>query len=233
MTTFNKIQKTSLIFLLVLMVALCSSCSGATSEKENGGNGPTGAGVSEEQAAEDQPANAGSSLSADDQSVADSHETGDQVKDAESLGDADKGIADSAGAGGAVTDPKTPGEAEGSAKSAEGSATQEMSVLISIQSDDGSYILPEMTAVYEEGDTVLSILIQVGKDQEIPVVFSGLKKAAYIQGIDNLFEFDKGSESGWIYKVNGEAPLKSCGAYPVSDGDEIRWIYITSLEEAM
>ncbi len=63
------------------------------------------------------------------------------------------------------------------------------------------------------------------------MVFSGSKKTAYIQGIDNLFEFDLGPESGWIYGVNGVKSMQSSGAYPVSANDEIIWVYVTSLKE--
>ena len=33
-----------------------------------------------------------------------------------------------------------------------------------------------------------------------------LTGGAYIEGIGNLYEFDCGSVSGWMYRVNGEFP---------------------------
>ena len=47
----------------------------------------------------------------------------------------------------------------------------------------------------------------------------------YIEGINNLYEFDCGSESGWMYKVNGWFPNYGCSAYPLKDGDVIVWCY--------
>lgn len=104
---------------------------------------------------------------------------------------------------------------------------------ISIQTDEGFFILENTKTTYEKGDSVLSILIREGKENAFSVVFSGIKRNAYIEGIDNLFEFDKGPESGWAYKVNGVIPMKSSGAYEVQPKDEIQWIYVTKLEEAM
>lgn len=104
---------------------------------------------------------------------------------------------------------------------------------MSIQMDDGSFILTNTLIDFETGDSVLSVLIRLGKENAIPVVFSGSKKNAYIEGINNIFEFDKGAESGWIYKVNGETPMKSCGAYEIQPKDEIEWVYVTKLAEAI
>ena len=104
---------------------------------------------------------------------------------------------------------------------------------MSIQMDDGSFILANTLIDFETGDSVLSVLIKIGKENAIPVVFSGSKKNAYIEGINNIFEFDQGASSGWIYKVNGETPMRSCGAYEIQPKDEIEWIYVTKLAEAM
>ena len=47
----------------------------------------------------------------------------------------------------------------------------------------------------------------------------------YVEGIGNLYEFDCGSESGWMYKVNGWFPNYGCSSYTLSDGDVIVWCY--------
>ena len=60
----------------------------------------------------------------------------------------------------------------------------------------------------------------------IQMEFSGKKSAAYVKGINNLYEFDKGANSGWLYFVNGVRPVKSCGAYVVENGDVIEWKYV-------
>jgi hypothetical protein len=57
----------------------------------------------------------------------------------------------------------------------------------------------------------------------------GSAKAPYIEGIDNLYEFDKGGKSGWLYRVNGTFPNKSAGAYILKKGDRIEWVYTLEL----
>ena len=49
--------------------------------------------------------------------------------------------------------------------------------------------------------------------------------AVYVEGIGQLYEFDCGEGSGWIYKVNGAAPGVGCDAYPLKAGDAVVWAY--------
>ena len=53
--------------------------------------------------------------------------------------------------------------------------------------------------------------------------------SAYIEGIHNLYEFDCGQLSGWIYKVNGWSPNYGCSRYALKDGDVIEWVYTCNL----
>jgi hypothetical protein len=50
-----------------------------------------------------------------------------------------------------------------------------------------------------------------------------------IAGINNLYEFDVGELSGWMYKVNGWYPNYGCSRYQVKDGDLIEWNYTCDL----
>ena len=47
----------------------------------------------------------------------------------------------------------------------------------------------------------------------------------YIEGIANIYAFDAGELSGWVYRVNGIVPSYSCSEYIVADGDNIEFIY--------
>ena len=47
----------------------------------------------------------------------------------------------------------------------------------------------------------------------------------YIEGINHLYEFDCGEQSGWMYKVNEWFPNYGCSSYELSDGDVIVWCY--------
>jgi hypothetical protein len=58
---------------------------------------------------------------------------------------------------------------------------------------------------------------------------SPVYKSAYIEGIANLYEFDRGELSGWMYCVNGWYPNYGCSAYKLKDGDAIEWHYTTDL----
>ena len=42
--------------------------------------------------------------------------------------------------------------------------------------------------------------------------------SAYIEGINNLYEFDCGELSGWMYKVNGWFPNYGCSRYQLKGG---------------
>ena len=55
--------------------------------------------------------------------------------------------------------------------------------------------------------------------------------SAYIEGIDNIYEFSCGELSGWMYRVNGEYAQVSCSDYKVKDGDKIQWSYTCDLGE--
>jgi len=88
-------------------------------------------------------------------------------------------------------------------------------------------ILPQMKVAYAEGETVFDILVRVCDTANIQLEYSWepLYDAYYIEGIHNLYEFDCGGESGWMYKVNGWFPNYGVSAYTVKDGDSIAFLY--------
>ena len=53
--------------------------------------------------------------------------------------------------------------------------------------------------------------------------------SAYIEGIHNLYEFDVGELSGWMYSVNGWYPNYGCSRYALKDGDVVEWRYTCDL----
>ena len=82
---------------------------------------------------------------------------------------------------------------------------------------------------YSEGDTVFDLLCQVTDQYGIQMEYNGTAGKEYIEGIQNLYEYDGGRWSGWMYSVNGEYPGKGCGSYEVSEGDRIEWNYTCDL----
>ncbi len=79
------------------------------------------------------------------------------------------------------------------------------------------------TVVYESGDTVYSVLARCGA----PVYVEDSVYGKYIVGINGLMEGDKGSSSGWIYKVNGSMPSLSADKCKVNTGDKIVWSFVS------
>ena len=58
-------------------------------------------------------------------------------------------------------------------------------------------------------------------------------KNVYIRGINNVYEFDFGELSGWIYLVNGKQPPVGAGNYIPKDTDVIEWIYTLDIADGL
>lgn len=120
-----------------------------------------------------------------------------------------------------------PPAADSAAGAAEVSVPTDNIAVISI-TGDGKEILQSLEVTFKDGDTVFDLTADVTLARGIQRDFSGRGKSVYITGIDNLYEMDRGPESGWIYLVNGVSPSMSCGAYTVNAGDIIEWRYTTT-----
>ncbi|TCS93821.1 DUF4430 domain-containing protein [Hazenella coriacea] len=79
------------------------------------------------------------------------------------------------------------------------------------------------------GDTVFEVLKRVTKQQKIAMEHRGIGSQVYVEGIANLYEFDRGQGSGWMYRVNGVFPNKSAGVFEIKPGDKIEWLYTLDL----
>lgn len=100
--------------------------------------------------------------------------------------------------------------------------------LIIIGPEDMGTIL-EVETVFIAGETVLDVLKRVTREQRIHMEYRGKNGTAYVEGINNVYEFDYGAESGWLYSVNGVFPNRSAGIWDVEAGDDIRWLYTVNL----
>ena len=90
-------------------------------------------------------------------------------------------------------------------------------------------ILPVTTMEFEEGETVFDLLCTIRDTYKLQMEYTGTNGGQYIQGINNLYEFDGGRWSGWMYCVNGWYPNYGCGQYVVKSGDVIEWNYTCDL----
>ena len=88
-------------------------------------------------------------------------------------------------------------------------------------------ILSSTAVEFAEGESAFDVLKRVCEEYGIALEYSyaPVYGSYYIEGIGNLYEFDCGDESGWMYKVNGWFPNYGCSEYPLSDGDAIEFCY--------
>ena len=95
---------------------------------------------------------------------------------------------------------------------------------------DGT-ILAASTVTFSPGESVFDVLQRVCRENRIQMEskWTPLYESAYIQGIHNLYEFDVGSGSGWMYSVNDWYPNYGCSRYTVQPGDVICWVYTCDL----
>ena len=95
----------------------------------------------------------------------------------------------------------------------------------------GGTILAKTTVTFYEGESVFDVLQRVCKEKGIHLESSWtpIYNSAYIEGIHNLYEFDCGSLSGWMYRVNGWYPNYGCSRYQLKDGDVVQWRYTCDL----
>ena len=92
--------------------------------------------------------------------------------------------------------------------------------------EDGA-ILAAVKVPFAEGETAFDVTKRAcaAYDLQIEYSWTPLYDAYYVEGINYLYEFDCGAESGWMFKVNGWFPNYGSSAYVLEDGDAIMWEY--------
>jgi len=95
----------------------------------------------------------------------------------------------------------------------------------------GGVILAPTKVTFYEGESVFDVLQRVCKEKGIHLESSWtpIYNSAYIEGIYNLYEFDCGELSGWMYRVNGWYPNYGCSRYQLADGEVVEWRYTCDL----
>lgn len=94
-------------------------------------------------------------------------------------------------------------------------------------------ILAKTTVTFYEGESVFDVLQRLCKEKGIHMESSWtpIYNSAYIEGIHNLYEFDCGELSGWMYRVNGWYPNYGCSRYQLKQDDVVEWRYTCDLGE--
>ena len=72
-------------------------------------------------------------------------------------------------------------------------------------------------------DVLKRELINAGVHMEF--AFTPVYDSVYIEGINNIYEFDCGERSGWKYSVNGKYLPVASSDYKVKSGDKIVFTY--------
>ena len=92
-------------------------------------------------------------------------------------------------------------------------------------------IFPATTVTAYEGESLFNVLQREMRRAGIHMTFRNtpIYHSAYIEAINNLYEFDVGELSGWLYEVNGWFPNYGCSRYLLQPGDVVEWHYTCDL----
>ena len=92
-------------------------------------------------------------------------------------------------------------------------------------------LLADTAVAFSEGETVFDVLMRAARAAGLHLEFekTPLYGGVYVEGIGNLYAFDCGELSGWVYAVNGVFPEVSASAYTLADGDIVEWMYTCDL----
>ena len=93
------------------------------------------------------------------------------------------------------------------------------------------WVMRPRTVTFSEGESVFDVLLRETRASGIHMEFSFFPvfDSVYVRGIHNLYEFDGGPLSGWVYKVNGWGPNFGASRYILQQSDVIEWHYTIDL----
>ena len=92
-------------------------------------------------------------------------------------------------------------------------------------------ILAPIEVTFYAGESVFDVLKRVCQEKGIHMEASWtpIYNSAYVEGIHNLYEFDCGELSGWVYRVNGWYPNYGSSRYQLVPGEVVEWRYTCDL----
>lgn len=86
-------------------------------------------------------------------------------------------------------------------------------------------LLPRTEIIIDRGQNASDQIIAAVRKYTIQID----SNAGYVSGIGNIYEFDFGDLSGWMFKVNGEFSSVGAIEYILQEGDYVEWLYTTDL----
>ena len=101
---------------------------------------------------------------------------------------------------------------------------------VSLVPEDG-IMLAATEVEFTGGESVFDVFRKVLREEKIhfEYVDASAYDSVYIEGIGNIYEFDCGPQSGWMFSVNDVYPGLGCSAYTLADGDVIVFSYTCDL----
>ncbi len=92
-------------------------------------------------------------------------------------------------------------------------------------------IIDHTETTFSEGESVFDVIKRLCTENKIHFEFEHvpLYNSSYITAFNNLYEFDCGSLSGWLYSVNGWFPNYGSSCYELKNNDVIEWRYSCDL----
>ncbi|MEG0357465.1 MAG: DUF4430 domain-containing protein [Christensenellaceae bacterium] len=95
---------------------------------------------------------------------------------------------------------------------------------------DGIIYSAKEVAFYE-GESVFDVLLREMQKNRIHMEYSMTPgyNSNYIEGIGNIYQYDCGELSGWMYSVNGWFANYGCSRYPLVQGDVVELHYTCDL----
>ena len=105
--------------------------------------------------------------------------------------------------------------------------TEEKAALV----PENGILLETVEVEFTGGESVFDVFRRHLREEKIhfEYVDASAYDSVYIEGIGNIYEFDCGPQSGWMFSVNGVYPGLGCSAYTLADGDVIVFNYTCDL----
>ena len=101
---------------------------------------------------------------------------------------------------------------------------------VSLVPEDG-IMLAATEVEFAGGESVFDVFRKVLREEKLhfEYVDASAYDSVYIEGIGNIYEFDCGPQSGWMFSVNDVYPGLGCSSYTLADGDVIVFSYTCNL----
>ena len=96
---------------------------------------------------------------------------------------------------------------------------------------ENGILLETVELEFNGGESVFDVFRKTLREEKLhfEYVDASAYDSVYIEGIGNIYEFDCGPQSGWMFSVNGVYPGLGCSAYTLADGDVIVFNYTCDL----